>query len=98
MYLSPNRDLVSSLSPDAIKSDGKTRETYDCVNLLNSTTYYWIVIPDDGIILDDVERNIIIAGLNKSGWNKAKAARLLGISRPTIYQKIKEYKLTKPTE
>jgi PAS domain S-box-containing protein len=40
----------------------------------------------------------ILRVLNKSGWNKAKAARLLGISRPTIYQKIKEYKLTKPTE
>lgn len=32
----------------------------------------------------------IIVALEKSGWNKSKAARILGISRPTIYRKIKE--------
>ena len=42
----------------------------------------------------------ILRALKKTDWNKAKAARLLGISRPTIYQKIKEYNLTltKPTD
>jgi len=32
----------------------------------------------------------IIKALKKSGWNKSKAARLLGISRPTMYKKMKE--------
>jgi len=32
----------------------------------------------------------ITQALNKSGWNKAKAARLLGVSRQTIYRKIHE--------
>jgi two-component system response regulator HydG len=40
----------------------------------------------------------ILRALNKTDWNKAKAARLLGISRRTIYRKIAEYKFTKPTE
>ncbi len=40
----------------------------------------------------------ILRALNKTDWNKAKAARLLGISRQTIYRKIKEFKLTKATE
>ena len=35
----------------------------------------------------------IIAALEKTGWNKAKAARLLGIDRKTIYRKIEKYKI-----
>lgn len=40
----------------------------------------------------------ILHALNKTDWNKAKAARRLGISRRTIYRKIIEHKLTKPVE
>jgi PAS domain S-box-containing protein len=37
----------------------------------------------------------ILRALNKTDWNKAKAARLLGISRQTIYRKIDKYKIIK---
>lgn len=37
----------------------------------------------------------ILQALEKAAWNKAGAARLLGISRRTIYRKIKEYKLSR---
>jgi PAS domain S-box-containing protein len=36
----------------------------------------------------------ILNALNKTGWNKAKAARLLGIGRRTIYRKIDYYQLS----
>lgn len=35
----------------------------------------------------------ILDALEKANWKKAAAARLLGISRPTLYQKIKEHNL-----
>lgn len=35
----------------------------------------------------------ILQALIKTGWNKAKAARLLGISRPTLYQLIQLHNL-----
>jgi two-component system response regulator HydG len=41
----------------------------------------------------DVEAEAILQALKQCDWNKAKAARLLGISRPTIYRKIKEMDL-----
>lgn len=42
----------------------------------------------------DNERNSIVQALIKNGWNKAKAARLLGIGRTTLYAKIEEYQIT----
>lgn len=35
----------------------------------------------------------IVAALRKTGWNKAKAARILGIGRRTIYRKIAAYRI-----
>ena len=49
-------------------------------------------VPRDGVqTLDDVERNAIIQALAQSHGNKKKAAQLLGIQRPTLYNKIKRY-------
>jgi len=41
----------------------------------------------------DIVAEAIVQALEKCDWNKAKAARLLGISRPTLYRKIKELNL-----
>lgn len=41
------------------------------------------------------EKLDIIDALDKSKWKKAKAARLLGISRTTLYQKIRDYNIYK---
>jgi len=40
----------------------------------------------------------VLHALNKTDWNKSKAARLLHIGRRTIYRKIEEYKIIKPKE
>ncbi len=39
------------------------------------------------------ERQAIFNALEKTGWSRAKAARLLGMSRSTFYRKIEEYKI-----
>ena len=37
------------------------------------------------------EKEAILAVLNKTDWNKAKSARLLGMSRATLYSKLLKY-------
>ncbi|WP_457572518.1 sigma-54 dependent transcriptional regulator [Desulfovulcanus sp.] len=44
------------------------------------------------------EKNQLIQVLKETDWNKAKAARKLGIDRRTIYRKIEKYKITGPSE
>jgi two-component system response regulator HydG len=42
------------------------------------------------------EAETIRQALHKTGWNKAKAARLLGLARQTLYRKINHYHLREP--
>lgn len=46
--------------------------------------------------LHNVEKSLILEALQKTGGNKAQAARLLGISRPMLYKKIKLFSITMP--
>jgi len=49
------------------------------------------VLPEGGISLDEVEKNLVQQALRRAGGNKAKAARLLGISRRAMYSKMKTH-------
>ncbi len=40
-----------------------------------------------------LDREAVLAALTACGWNKAKAARRLGVSRTTLYRKIAEYEI-----
>ncbi|MDY2980401.1 MAG: sigma-54 dependent transcriptional regulator [Fusobacterium sp.] len=43
--------------------------------------------------LDDVERVVIAMALQRTRWNKQETAKILGIGRTTLYEKIRKYKL-----
>lgn len=43
------------------------------------------------------ERDRILATLNAHGWNRAKAARALGMARRTFYRRLKEHGIELPT-
>lgn len=49
----------------------------------------------EGKRADDPQR--IVQALEKTAWNKSEAARVLGISRRTIYRKIHEYNIMRQT-
>ena len=44
--------------------------------------------------LVDIEKEHIHRVLQATGWNKAKSARVLGISKPTLYEKIRSFELS----
>jgi two-component system, NtrC family, response regulator HydG len=48
--------------------------------------------------ISSLEKPDILQALTQAGWNKAKAARLLGISRPTLYHLINHHDLHPPDQ
>lgn len=46
--------------------------------------------------LADVEKQAILATLNKLDWNKTQTAKTLGIAKSTLHLKIAQYELQKP--
>ena len=45
--------------------------------------------------LEKAERELIARALQKTGWQKTQAAALLGITRATLYAKVKQYNIEK---
>jgi DNA-binding NtrC family response regulator len=41
-------------------------------------------------VIDRIETKLILQALDKTGWNKNQAARLLGLNRTTLIEKIKK--------
>lgn len=56
-------------------------------------------IPENGIslknVVDDFENSLIIKALDKTNWNKNRAATLLHLNRTTLVEKIKKRNITR---
>ncbi|MHC4223855.1 MAG: sigma-54 interaction domain-containing protein, partial [Planctomycetota bacterium] len=86
------RELKNCIEQALILGDGKTIRLKDLPPAVRQAS------KSDGrgeelVSLAEVERDHIAAVLNATGWNKAKSARVLGISKPTLYEKIRIYGL-----
>jgi two-component system, NtrC family, response regulator AtoC len=55
-----------------------------------------IPMPEDGIGLEEVERELIRRALERFGGNVSRAARYLKVSRQTLMYRIKKYRLGSP--
>jgi len=55
-------------------------------------------IPPEGLSLDRLERELILQALELSNGNKSAAARLLGLTRRTLYSRMEHHELRKPGE
>jgi len=51
------------------------------------------VLPETGLSLDDIERDLIGQALERAGNNKTIAAKLLNISYDSLRYQIKKFKL-----
>ncbi len=50
-------------------------------------------LPQAGMTLSDVERDLLVQALTRTGWNVTRAAQLLGVTRDTLRYRIEKYGL-----
>ncbi len=86
------RELESTVSRAALSAPGRVIRDTD-VEFLHANTGRPSDDPPRLPTLREAERAHIMRALEASGWNKKEAARVLEISRGTLYRKIVEYGL-----
>ncbi|MGB9698122.1 MAG: sigma-54-dependent transcriptional regulator [Thermodesulfobacteriota bacterium] len=98
------RELENTIERVVILLDGEFITPQDLPekfqNLTRENLPQEIIIPDEGISLEEAvnefEKKLILQALQKTGWVKNKAARLLNLNRTTLIEKIKRQNLHPP--
>jgi two-component system response regulator HydG len=89
------RELENSIEHAAVLAKGKYIEISDLpATLLQAATGE--PVKSNRSIVEN-ERKLLLEVLEECDWNKKAAAHHLGISRSTLYDKIKKYQIIKPT-
>ena len=52
-------------------------------------------LPEEGVSLEQVERELVVQALQRTGWNHTKAAALLGLNRDQIRYRVEKFGLEK---
>jgi DNA-binding NtrC family response regulator len=86
------RELESTVSRAALSAPGRSIRPLD-IEFLHANTTVAPVTGDHLPSLAESERAHIVRVLEATDWNKKEAARVLDISRGTLYRKILEYQL-----
>jgi DNA-binding NtrC family response regulator len=86
------RELESTVSRAALSAPGRSIRPLD-IEFLHATTPTALVTGDHLPSLAEAERAHIVRVLEATDWNKKEAARVLAISRGTLYRKILDYQL-----
>src|SRR3984893_5994560 len=86
------RELESTVSRAALSAPGRSIRPSD-IEFLHATTTTAPVTGDHMPTLAESECAHIVRVLEATEWNKKEAARVLDISRGTLYRKIEEYQL-----
>ena len=82
LVLSPHSSIQEEDLPEEIR------------RVLPDASSFWVDLPDEGISLETVERELIIRALDRCKGNQTHAARYLDISRRTLIYRMEKYGLS----
>jgi two-component system response regulator HydG len=89
------RELENSIEHAVVLAKGNQIEIPDLPSALHHTTAP-VPLGTKRTIMDN-EAKLLKEALDECGWNKKQAALRLGISRNTLYRKLRKYQIKSPT-
>lgn len=88
------RITPSELPPEIARTNGSMPYVPAQIIAAGSEAAFGEAVPASNTgSLRDVEKQQIIAALEKTGWHRGKAAEMLGISPSTLYRRLRDYHL-----
>ena len=91
------RELENSIEHAVVLTKGKYVEVSDLPRAIREASGRAVPSHQRRGTLADNERVLLQQVLEECSWNKKEVARRLGISRNTLYLKIKKYEIVQPT-
>lgn len=82
LVICPNGRITSHDLPD---------EVHEEADQVSGSAVVLKELPDGGVSLQEVEKELILKTLKMTSWNKTAAARVLGITRRLLYLRLSQY-------
>ena len=91
------RELRNAVERAMLLADGEwlTPEHFP-MNVARRSTAQAFELPQEGVNLESVERDLVLQALTRTGWNHTKAAALLGLNRDQIRYRVEKFGLDRP--
>jgi two-component system response regulator AtoC len=87
------RELRNAIERAMLLVEHEWLQPGDFTTLTRSVTPAEFKLPPDGVSLDEVERQLLVQALERSGGNQTQAAQLLGINRDQVRYRIEKFGL-----
>jgi len=87
------RELRNAIERAMLLIDRERLEPLDFTTLTRTVSPIQFKLPAEGVNLEDVERQLLIQALERSGGNQTHAAHLLGINRDQVRYRIEKFGL-----
>jgi transcriptional regulator with PAS, ATPase and Fis domain len=90
------RELRNAVERAMLLADGDwlTPEHFP-MNVARRAAAQAFELPQEGVNLESVERDLVLQALTRTGWNQTKAATLLGLNRDQIRYRVEKFGLEK---
>jgi DNA-binding NtrC family response regulator len=87
------REMRNAIERAMLLADDDWLEPQDFTTLTRTVTTSQFKLPSDGVNIEDLERQLLIQALERSGGNQTQAGQLLGINRDQVRYRVEKFGL-----